>query len=229
MVFGKNINPRYPLEQYWIIGDVHGCIFTLENLIKRFPKDAIPIFVGDLVDKGRHSKEVMEFVLQNDYLTTEGNHEFLMYNYIRDAVFRGKKNLWLSETYGGLVTVKSYGNDYDTLLKHIGFIERMPKYLEIENYFITHGFGLPYYRRRNEQEFVRKLYTQRLEEYYDEAEPWRLYNIINVFGHTPYTDVLFGKNYIGIDTGCVYGGKLSALNLKTHRVISVNADDKDTY
>ncbi len=228
-MFGKNIDSRYPLEQYWIIGDVHGCIFTLENLIKRLPKDAIPVFVGDLVDKGRHSKEVMEFVLQNDYLTTEGNHEFLMYNYIRDALFRGKKNLWLSETYGGLVTVKSYGNDYDTLLKHIGFIERMPKYLEIGNYFITHGFGLPYYRRRNEQESVRKLYTQRLEEYYDEAEPWRLYNIINVFGHTPYTDVLFGKNYIGIDTGCVYGGKLSALNLETHRVISVNADDKDIY
>lgn len=217
-----------PLEQYWIIGDVHGCMFTLEKLIKKLPKDAIPIFVGDLVDKGKYFKEVMEFVLQNGYLVVEGNHEFLMYNYIRDAIFRKKRSIWLHDSYGGAQTVLSYKDDCDTtLLKHIEFIETMPKYIEIENYFITHGFGLPYYKRRNDKRYVRKLYVQRLEELKDEEEDWRSYDIVNVFGHTPYPDVLFGKNYIGIDTGCVYGNKLSALNLKTYKVISENVDNRD--
>ena len=218
------------MEAYWVIGDVHGCMFTLEDLIKKLPKGSVPIFVGDLVDKGKHSKDVMEFVLENKHLTVEGNHEFLMYNYIRDAVFRGKRTLWLSEIYGGLATVRSYRNDHDAIMKHIKFIEEMPKYIEIKNYFITHGFGLPYYKRRENKQYVKKLYTQRMEESNDEEEPWQTYNIINVFGHTPYPDVLFGKNYIGIDTGCVYGmtgGKLSALNLGTHRVISEDLDDKD--
>ena len=231
-MFGQKIKPHLPLEAYWIIGDVHGCMFTLEDLIRKLPKECVPIFVGDLVDKGKHSKDVMEFVMENKYLTVEGNHEFLMYNYIRDAVFRGKRTLWLSEIYGGLATVKSYRNDHDAIIKHIKFIEEMPKYIEIEDYFITHGFGLPYYKRRENKQYVKKLYTQRMEEPNDEEELWHTYNIINVFGHTPYPNVLFGKNYIGIDTGCVYGmtgGKLSALNLETHKVISVDVDDRDIH
>ncbi len=128
-----------------------------------------------------------------------------------------------------MATVQSYGKDHDTLMRHIGFIEKMPKYIEIANYFITHGFGLPYYKRRDQKKWVRKLYVQRVEEPYDEEENWRSYDIINIFGYTPYPDVLFGKNYIGIDAGYVFGSKLSALNLETHKVISVYADERDMY
>ena len=231
-MFGKRIDVKFSLEAYWVIGDVHGCMFTLEALMKQLPKDTIPIFVGDLVDRGKYSKNVMEFVLENQYLVVEGNHEFLMYNYIRDAVFRNIESVWLQGPYGGLATIKSYGNDYDVIMRHIQFIEEMPKYIEIENYFITHGFGLPYYKRKENKKYIKKLYTQRMEELCDKEEPWQTYNIINVFGHTPYPDILFGQNYIGVDTGCGYneiGSKLSALNLGTHQSISIEIDHRDLF
>jgi len=217
------------LEQYWIIGDVHGCMFTLEKLIKKLPKDAKLIFIGDLVDRGNFSKEVMEFVIENNHTSIFGNHEYLMFNYARDAIIRNKHSMWsLDKVYGGWKTVKSYQKDIDTLLKHIEFIPKMPKYLEIENYFLTHGFGLPYYRRKDTKEFQMDLYTNRLEDIsLDWEKEWEDYEIINIFGHTPYNDVLFDKNYIGIDTGCSLGNKLSAVNLKTHKVISQKADRRD--
>jgi serine/threonine protein phosphatase 1 len=228
---GVKIPLSAPLEQYWVIGDVHGCMFTLEDLIKKLPKDAKLIFVGDLVDRGKHSKEVMEFVLQNNHLIVEGNHEYLMFNYARDAILRDKKSIWLEDAYGGLATIKSYKDDTDTLLKHIDYIEKMPKYIEIDKYFITHGFGLPFYLRKDLPQYKEKLYTNRLESVMlNDFEAWDEYEIINIFGHTPYQEVLFGKNYIGIDTGCVFGmtgGKLSAVNLGTHRIVSEWVDDMD--
>jgi len=43
----------------WCIGDVHGCIFTLEKLVNKLPKNSKLIFVGDLVDRGNFAKEVI--------------------------------------------------------------------------------------------------------------------------------------------------------------------------
>ncbi|MCF6206614.1 MAG: metallophosphoesterase, partial [Sulfurovum sp.] len=62
----------------YIIGDVHGCFYTLQKLIAKLPKEANLIFVGDLVDKGNFSKETVEFVMQNGYPCILGNHEHLM-------------------------------------------------------------------------------------------------------------------------------------------------------
>ena len=202
-MFGKIIiETEFPLEAYWVIGDVHGCMFTLEELIKQLPKDAIPIFVGDLVDRGKYSKNVVEFVLENKYLAVEGNHEFLMYNYIRDTVFRNKESIWVQEPYGGLVTVKSYGNDCDAIMRHIKFIEEIPKYRDRKS--LHHAwFRITILSKKRKQKIYKKLYTQRIEELYDKEEPWQTYNIINVFGHTSYPNILFGQNYIGVDTGCV--------------------------
>jgi len=131
--------------------------------------------------------------------------------------------------YGGDKTVKSYQNNQNTLLKHIKFIETLPKYLEIDNFFLTHGFGLPYYKRKDKfGGNLMDLYTNRLEDIsYDWETGWQDYKIINIFGHTPYNNVLFGDNYIGIDTGASFGNKLSAVNLKTKEVISQNTIEKD--
>ena len=217
------------IEQCWIIGDVHGCIFTLEKLLKQLPNDAVPIFIGDLVDRGNYSKEVMEFVMENRYIAIFGNHEYLMFNYARDAIIRDKHAMWsLDNSYGGQKTVISYKNDIDTLLRHIDYIPTMPKYLEIENYFLTHGFGLPYYRRKDDPNYQMRLYTNRLENSpLDWERGWYEYDTINIFGHTPYEEVYFGSNFIGIDTGCAMGGKLSAVQLKSHEVVSIAADRRD--
>ena len=53
------------------------------------------------------------------------------------------------------------------------------------------------------------------------------YEVVNVFGHCAFKEVLVGKNYFGIDTSCAFGGKLTALELGTGRIVQVRADQRD--
>lgn len=97
------------LENIYVIGDVHGCFHTLQNLLLELPKDAELIFVGDLCDKGNFSKDVINFVMKNEYLCVKGNHEHLMQKYMHDAVLHDKHSPWSSDKcYGGLVTLDSF-------------------------------------------------------------------------------------------------------------------------
>ena len=72
--------------QQWAIGDVHGCIQTLEKLIEHhigLSHENEYYFLGDLIDRGNHSKEVLDYVinLQNDgykVFVIVGNHEYML-------------------------------------------------------------------------------------------------------------------------------------------------------
>ena len=59
----------------YIIGDVHGEFDSLKALKDKLPQNANLVFVGDLVDRGKKSKEVIDFVKDNNYLCVLGNHE----------------------------------------------------------------------------------------------------------------------------------------------------------
>jgi len=99
---------------HYIIGDVHGEYQTLLALIEKLPKDAKLIFVGDLIDRGSKSKEVIAFVKEHKHQVVLGNHEDMMleygYNFLenfqRDGSFYSN-NMWLQN--GGIETLISYG------------------------------------------------------------------------------------------------------------------------
>ena len=55
-----------------IIADIHGCFKTLQALIKKLPEDQEICFSGDLIDRGRNSKDVVEFVKSNGYKCCRG-------------------------------------------------------------------------------------------------------------------------------------------------------------
>ena len=229
MIMEKN-NKYTTLNNTFVIGDVHGCYHTLIKLVKKLPKNANIIFLGDLCDKGNFSKEVLEFVINNNHTCIYGNHEFLFYNYARDAILRDIHKMWsTNDAYGGAKTVRNYGNDYNLLHKHIKWIETLPKYLLIDNYFLTHGFGLAYFKRRDKKKYQKSLYVNRITNN-DSKKDWEdysNYDVINIFGHCIFNDVLIGKNYYGIDTGCYNGGKLTALNLGTKEIYNMDAVDID--
>lgn len=218
------------LNNTYIIGDVHGCFNTLMALIKKIPKDARLIFVGDLCDRGKYSKQTMEFVINNNYECIKGNHEYLYYNYIRDTVFRNISSKWtLNDAHGGLNTVLSYENDYSLVQKHINWIETLPHYIQIDNYFITHGFGLPYYKRKDNKDFAHTIMINRIDKdkYKYEWEDYSSYDVINIFGHCDFKEVVKSKNYFGIDTGCIFNNKLSAIQLGTMNIISEPLHNED--
>ncbi len=212
--------PKEDTMSNWAIGDVHGCIFTFERLVSRLPKDAKLVFVGDLIDRGRYSKDVVEFVRQSGSLCVMGNHEYMMIKRKQSSV---DDKLW--REYGGEATLASY-EDAGLMKEHEAYLKKLPLYLEIGDRFITHGFGLPFYQRRtkNPLDFL----FNRLEDIsFDWEEGWWEYGVFNIFGHTPYGEVLIESNYAGIDTGAIFGGRLSALCLETLEVVDVPLDERD--
>ncbi len=52
---------------HWIIGDAHGCYHSVLELIQAIGSDEGLIFTGDLVDRGRHSRALVEMVIQRGY------------------------------------------------------------------------------------------------------------------------------------------------------------------
>lgn len=214
------------IENMYVVGDVHGCFHTLKNLVARLPKDAELIFVGDLCDKGNFSKDVIDFVIQNNYACVKGNHEHLMETYLEDAIFHDKHSPWSSDKrYGGMVTLQSYGEDHDKMLTHLEWIKTLPVYLQVENYFITHGFALPFYEHRNNPDY----YKDHLLNRYEEGMEIPNEEVINIFGHCVFEEVVTGENFYGIDTGCSYGKKLTAIQLGTMQCIQETMDPKDSH
>ncbi len=216
----------------FVIGDIHGCYYTLLDLVAKLPKDSRLIFVGDLCDRGLHTKEVIDFIMQNNYEVILGNHEDYMITHMLESIDNKDKYIrWKDEEYmGGAQTLLSYGNDIDCIKKHLKFLESLPRYIEIDKYFITHGFGLPYYKNKDKISSQIGLLKNRIEDEedwgHDWEEGWREYDIINIFGHTDYKEVEIGKNYYGIDTACVYGGKLTAIELYSMDIIDVKLNNK---
>ena len=218
---------RKDLSNTFVIGDVHGCYHTLLNLIKKLPFDAELIFVGDLCDKGNFSKEVVEFVIQNKYACVKGNHEHLFEKYILDAVENDIHSPWSSDKrYGGEVCIQSYKGDTELIKQHHSWIARLPMYLEIQNYFITHGFALELYKHKDNEEYYNDFLLKRY--YKDTVEPSVDEDIINVFGHCVFSKVQKGEKFFCLDTGCSSGGYLSALCLATEEIIQEKMDKKDS-
>ena len=80
-----------------VIGDVHGCFNTLKKLIRKFPKDSKLIFLGDLCNRGKYSKDVIDFVIKNNHQCLLGNHEIKLYRDFRNILLNKnqKKRFYL--------------------------------------------------------------------------------------------------------------------------------------
>lgn len=221
-------------ENLYVIGDVHGCYHTLKALLEKIPKNSRIIFVGDLCDRGLYSKDVIELVMNNGYECVLGNHDYFMIDFVPkllNSTLSDSEKWWFDKGIGGKETIASYKRDMETLKKHIEWLKALPLYIEVDHFFITHGFGLPYYKNKDKKEAKTGLANNRI---YDEEKwghewekDWKNYQVYNIFGHTHYKNPKFAPNYCCIDTGCVYGGELSALKLGSTEVISVDVLEKD--
>jgi len=100
------------MKNYWIIGDIHGEIVLLEQLLEhidRFKPEMI-IFVGDYIDRGPHVKQVIDRImsLETRVVCLMGNHELMMLNAMEDNGFGGSPiELWYYN--GGEATLQSFG------------------------------------------------------------------------------------------------------------------------
>lgn len=201
------------------IGDIHGCVDELAVMLKAIAPvlgDTV-VFVGDYIDRGPASREVVDLLLDfndgpADAVFLKGNHEDMLLSFMGLPGHYGESFLF----NGGAPTLESYGISEADLAatkeiippRHLKFFSALQhSYLRPPYLFVHAGVmpGVP------------------LEEQSDEDLLWIRHDFIFhphqlgatvVFGHTPMRTVMVDLPYkLGIDTGLVYGGKLSCLEL----------------
>jgi len=218
----------------YAIGDIHGCIKTLEKIfctISNQDKNPELYSVGDLIDRGPNSKAVLDFFmdLKNNYSVqiVRGNHEEMMLN----TLFQNSENWFFN---GAEKTLRSFQNffkidgmDLQNIIsqKYIDFIASFPYYIELDDYLIVHaGFNFSAHNPFDDTEAM--LWTRIEENDYHYTQGKKI-----IHGHTPIPfqqikmNIQNAKNNIyNIDSGCVYIkfndlGTLTALNIDTLELI----------
>ena len=202
-------------ERTFIIGDIHGCLGMLKRLMDKIgwrpDKDTL-IFVGDYIDRGEDSRGVIDNVLEISRLSSYvqflmGNHERVLLDFLEGRDFT---TFFLN---GGAATLHSYGSDHsvgpEAIIppEHISFLNSLQTWIEVEDYYVVHAGFRPGIDIKD-QELEDMLWIRDTFIFSDYDFGKRV-----IFGHTPFSEPFIAKNKIGIDTGAVYGNKLTCLEL----------------
>jgi len=202
----------------YAIGDIHGCYRALKKLISSIQPDEGDelIFLGDYIDRGPESKEVVEYLLDLKQhmkcVFLRGNHEDMLLEVLTKG--RGM-DLWLFN--GASATIRSYGSLKGIPEDHMDFFLTTRLYYEKGDYLFVHGGVKPGVPLEKQKPFD-MIWIREEFIYSENPMPGK----IVVFGHTPFPEgPLVMKDKVGIDTGCVYGGKLTACCMETGKFTSV--------
>ncbi len=196
------------------IGDIHGSLRKLQDLIERCERyaDGRPmtfIFLGDYVDRGPDSAGVVSYVidlqarLPEQVIALKGNHEAMALDIV-DGVIPADR--WLAQ--GGFETLRSYGVRSAAELPgaHVHWLRSLPVSYDDGRRFFVHA-GIDPNKRFNAQQ-DHDLFWIREPFLSDRRDHGRLI----VHGHTPINGRKpdLRANRLNIDTGAVFGGPLTA-------------------
>jgi serine/threonine protein phosphatase 1 len=210
------------VKKFFAIGDIHGCLSHLERLMEKIDpflnrQEDTLIFLGDYIDRGPDPKGVVDFILQtmkevHHVVCLKGNHEDMLLDWVLNG-----RNYELFLYNGGDSTIKSYSQDGDFFLppEHLDFFTSLRLYYETDSYIFVHAglkAGLPLTEQNpHDLVWIREDFMY---------SPHNVGKLV-IFGHTPLRTVLRAPDKIGIDTGAVYGGKLTCLELPSQRFYNV--------
>ncbi|RCW69752.1 bis(5'-nucleosyl)-tetraphosphatase PrpE [Saliterribacillus persicus] len=229
-----------------IIGDVHGCYDELLELFTKLgyewqnntlahPNNRIPVFVGDITDRGPKSIAMIDFVYKlviesNAAYYVPGNHCNKVYRY-----FLGNK---VKEQHGLETTVKEFlalsKKERKAIKdKFLELYEEAPLYLELSevNAVIAHaGIKKEYIGQESKAVKTFVLYGDITGEKHEDGRPvrrdWAKHYTGEkwiIYGHTPVLEPRFINKTVNIDTGCVFGNKLTSFSLPEEKITQVSS------
>lgn len=214
------------MGKIFAIGDIHGCISHLDRMVAMLDIDKEEdtlVFVGDYIDRGPDPKGVIDYIIDirknlKNVVCLLGNHEEMFLNYCLD---RRNEDLYMYN--GGLRTLASYGlfpkGTEELILppNHREFFASLRTYHETDNYIFVHAGlrpGIPLDRQdRNDLLWIRFEFIK---------SPYDFGKTV-VYGHTPVSldKPLIDENKVNIDTGAVYGGRLTCIELPEMKIYQV--------
>ncbi|MET9594240.1 polynucleotide kinase-phosphatase [Streptomyces sp. NPDC006516] len=232
---------RHLTGPFDIIGDIHGCSSELDTLLHKLgykdgahPEGRTAVFVGDLVDRGPDSpgvlRRVMSMVAEGNALCVPGNHENKLGRYLK-----GRK---VQHTHGLAETIEQLERED---AEHPEFRREVAEFIDglVSHYVLDEGrlvvchAGLPekYHGRTSGRVRSHALYgdtTGETDEFglpvrYPWAEDYRGRAAV-VYGHTPVPTTSWVNNTLCLDTGAVFGGKMTALRWPEREIVDVPAE-----
>lgn len=198
------------------VSDIHGCyeeFKELLDLVNYCVETDQLVLLGDYVDRGPSSFEVVELVMElvsQGAVALKGNHDSMFVQW-----YQGTLNNLSYYLNGGDATIKSYRSVSKTKLQaHLAFLRNIPLTWETDDYFFVHA-GLNPAKQSDDQEPEELLWI-REEWLYTDKSP---IDKIVVFGHSVVSQwfgcegVYVGNKKMGINTGAGCGGFLSIVDL----------------
>ncbi|MBE8233546.1 MAG: protein phosphatase [Endozoicomonadaceae bacterium] len=221
-----------------VYGDIHGCYDELAQLRQKInsKKNDIEVCVGDAITRGKHSIKTLRYLQEHGILSVLGNHEDKIIRYLTHQKNLKKNPISLDEDEQDII------NHLNT--EDIKYLQNMPVFMCFGDITILHG-GLQNHQNLEtlSKESCKKVLRLR---FLDESGNFVSYGQENekstfwadvydgnqgfvVYGHQKFKEVKTNKNALGLDTGCAYGGKLSAaifedIDNKNFSIENVNAD-----
>ncbi|NUT46222.1 MAG: protein phosphatase [Saccharothrix sp.] len=229
---------RHETGPFDVIGDVHGCRVELVHLLRELgysasgahPDGRKAVFVGDLVDRGPDTpgvlRLVMAMVAAGDAFSVRGNHEEKLVRALKGHDVRANHGLEHSlaqlarETAAFRAEVLAF---CDALVPHY--------VLDGGKLVVAHA-GLPERHHGTESPRMRSLALWGVPTGEFDARgfpvrhPWALdYRgaAMVLYGHTPVEEPEWVNGTLCLDTGCVFGGRLTALRYPEREIVSVPA------
>jgi serine/threonine protein phosphatase 1 len=221
-----------PGQRVYAVGDVHGCFERLVAIHEQIAADlaerpvdtSVLIHLGDYIDRGLDSAQVVEWLLAGPPVPVQtvvnlmGNHEHMMLAAITEAE-AGSGELWMRN--GGAESLMSWGvpraansNEWAALIPrpHLIFLRDLALHHRVGPYLFVHAGvrpGIPLNQQnRRDLLWIREPFLSSKKDH----------GAVIVHGHSPRRDPFIGSNRIGIDTGAVIGGTLTCVVLEADRL-----------
>ena len=221
-----------------VIGDIHGCYNTLlktyDEIKAKYP-DIEVYSVGDLVDRGKFSFEVVDFIKTKKIKFTAGNHDLMFYYFISQPNHPIGKS-WIYN--GSETTMESYSNHMGKMRGHLALIKKAPLFFNLEDCFISHAGISSFFKRSVKKNILEN--PEELDQLLREdlnglhSVIWSRDVLMNVgklqlVGHTRFEDIYHdtNANALYIDTSACSGNKLTAVIIEDNKLsdtISVDTE-----
>lgn len=225
-----------PGSRVYAVGDVHGCVDLLQEVFGKIERhrraypiaNAIEVMLGDYVDRGPSSFEVVELLssrVRSGTICLKGNHEAFLLEFLQEP-----RVLTQWQHVGGLDTLASYGVEpsLNAPLKvqeklsaqlasrlpahHHNFLISLPLYFDLGDYFFVHAGVRPgvdlSHQNADDLLWIRKDFLS-----YQGG-----FGKIVVHGHTPVSEPEIHDNRINLDTGAFATGNLTCAVFEDDRI-----------
>lgn len=229
----------------YAVGDIHGHLDKLDEALERIYADgganATVVFVGDYVDRGGQSKEVIQRIIDGltsgkSWITLKGNHDRMFELFMQSPPQHDPHLLlgmdWFNDRIGGISTLESYGVEIEKGISrtcqvhaqalqcvpetHIAFLKGLKTHYLIHDTLFVHAGIRPEVPLKAQTETDFLWIRQEFHDYQNDHE----YMVIH--GHTPVKNITHYGNRVNIDGGAAYGRELTPIVIEGAEIFALD-------